>query len=88
MSQQVEEVLVDRRKTHGSFGHYAQVSQQLQETCKMAAADAGNSLSPVQNEGMQMICGKLARAMCGDQNFKDHWLDIAGYATRVAESLK
>jgi hypothetical protein len=28
-----------------------------------------------------MICVKLARIACGDATERDHWRDIAGYAT-------
>lgn len=37
--------------------------------------------------GIRYVVIKLARINCGDPTFKDHWLDIAGYATLVAQKL-
>ena len=34
-----------------------------------------------------MIACKIARILSGDPNWRDHWDDIAGYATLVAERL-
>ena len=47
-----------------------------------------NSHNPVILEGIDNICQKLARIAVGNENEIDHWIDIAGYATRVANSLE
>lgn len=35
-----------------------------------------------------MIAVKIARILVGDCNHPDHWHDIAGYATLVADRLE
>jgi hypothetical protein len=35
-----------------------------------------------------MICHKMARIVNGDADYDDSWIDIAGYATLVAERLR
>ena len=47
-----------------------------------------NTLSYQQLEALEMICHKIARIVAGDPDFADHWRDIAGYATLVANELE
>ncbi|WP_257617167.1 hypothetical protein [Campylobacter pinnipediorum] len=35
-----------------------------------------------------MIAHKIARILAGNPNYKDHWDDIAGYATLVSKELE
>jgi hypothetical protein len=35
-----------------------------------------------------MIMHKVARILNGDPNYADNWIDIAGYATLVADRLE
>lgn len=76
-------MLVDRRKTHGNFRDVASVSQGLKEILKIGPSCA--HLTDTEREGLEMILHKIARIVCGNPHFKDHWADIAGYATRVEE---
>ncbi len=77
-----EEILNEREKTHGDFERVANLYNAL----KM---DVGWSLDEKVGERkitykhilpIDMILLKLARIVCGDPNFADHWDDIAGYA--------
>jgi len=34
----------------------------------------------VQREALDQIAAKIARILCGDANYADHWHDIASYA--------
>lgn len=45
------------------------------------------ALDVVISEALDMICHKLGRIIAGDASFKDHWVDIAGYATLVADRV-
>jgi hypothetical protein len=45
-------------------------------------------LAPVQKEALEMICHKMARILNGNPNEHDHWHDISGYSTLVANLLK
>jgi hypothetical protein len=42
----------------------------------------------MQRESLDMIAHKIARILNGNPNVHDHWHDIAGYATLVANDLK
>lgn len=44
-------------------------------------------LNPMQSESLDMIAHKIGRIIAGDPNVEDHWRDIAGYATLVADRL-
>lgn len=39
-------------------------------------------------EALEMIAHKIARICNGDPNYADNWVDIAGYATLVANRLE
>lgn len=44
-------------------------------------------LSPDQQEALDMNAVKTSRILCGDPDFHDHWHDISGYSTLVADRL-
>lgn len=71
------ELTEERRKTHGDYRHFSEVSQALKKIC----AQNAEKRSLTQNESLEMICHKLARIVTGDPNFEDHWNDITGYAS-------
>jgi hypothetical protein len=75
--------LPGRKMTHGDFDRVAECTQRMKEIWR--AYPAWSRMTAAQKEGVEMISHKLCRALCGDPNHRDHWLDIAGYATRVAE---
>lgn len=72
-----DNIINERAKTHGDFRYTAETSQALKEIVAEAAA---GKLSPIQHEALDMICSKIARIICGNNNELDHWHDIAGYA--------
>lgn len=80
-----EEILEERGNTHGDFTDNARLSQRMKH---VISSGQTVGLNPVQYEALDMICHKIARICCGDPNFKDHWDDIAGYATLVANRLE
>ncbi len=79
----IREILNDRGKTHGDYITNAGISQQLKTAAR--SWDHWGKLAPYHQEAIDMIFHKIARAMAGDHNFKDHWSDIAGYAQLVAD---
>ena len=81
----IEETLADRKKTHGRFDLYAYATQDLKDVIEVHQID---TLDRVQREALDMIFGKIARIITGDQTEVDHWHDIAGYATLVEKHLK
>ena len=83
----IEAILIERRNQHGPFDIHAHFSQALKA---IACSDSGNwpSLSVTQREAIEMIIHKIARILAGNPNHIDHWDDIAGYATLVANILR
>ena len=82
----IEKTLKERQKTHGNFETHADISQRLKAV--MYEYSDFKYLAPVQKEALEMICHKMARILNGNPNTYDHWHDIAGYATLVANELK
>jgi hypothetical protein len=51
-------------------------------------AKRGCDLAQDQREALEMIAHKIARILNGDPNYSDNWIDVAGYATLVANRLE
>lgn len=86
----VEEILAERQKVHGEFRTHATISQQLKNVVQHApynGAPAYAILPAPHREALDMILHKVARILNGDPNHKDHWDDIAGYATLVSKEI-
>ena len=81
----IEETLAERQKTHGEFTTQAVISQHLKQTIHYY--EGHRELDPDQLEALEMIAHKIARILNGNPNIRDHWHDIAGYATLVANRL-
>ena len=75
-------LLAERKATHGLYDDDAGCSMRLIDVLE----DVGTlPLTSVQRHALHMICHKIARIVTGKADFRDHWDDIAGYATLVAE---
>lgn len=85
MSSEVEEVLSERGANYGDFVFVAYKSQQIQTLLR--TDDKDKKYNATQREALQMIASKLSRIACGDARHRDSWIDIAGYAQLVANSL-
>lgn len=83
----VDKILEERQKTHGEFERVASVTRFIQSELGLIHYDE-KPYTCVQREALHMICNKLARIFCGDPNVKDHWDDIAGYASLVSKSIE
>jgi hypothetical protein len=77
------DIINERRKTHGDFKENAKVSQAIKDA--MANSPNWFGLNTTQKEGLEMLASKIARVLCGDPDFEDHWVDIAGYAKIASE---
>jgi hypothetical protein len=77
------EILNERGERYGTFQQQAAISQSLKRV--MFAAE--RKLEDDQTEALEMIANKIARILNGDPDYVDSWLDIAGYATLIAERL-
>lgn len=79
----VDTVLSDRAKTHGDYKTHATITQSIKFILQ-DAAEYGK-LDFCQRESLEMIAHKIGRIVAGDPDFRDHWIDIAGYAKLVAD---
>lgn len=80
---ETREILADREKTHGDYGSHAAITQALKDI--MRSQVSWDSLPENQRETLEMIAHKIGRILAGDPDFRDHWADIAGYATLSAD---
>lgn len=81
---ELQNLLIDRAKTHGDFNVHARISQSikkilLEENDKRLERDQ-IPLTDRQIESLTMIAHKIGRIIAGDSTYCDHWDDIAGYA--------
>ena len=79
----INETLAERARTHGHFESHAVIAQNIKS--EIMKSHGISSLNSVQREALDMIAHKIARILNGNPNVHDHWHDIAGYATLVAE---
>jgi hypothetical protein len=77
----LETTLAQRGQEHGEFSEMANITQQLKDVMHNAEGTHWEALSADKKEALEMIVHKIARILCGNPEHKDHWHDIAGYAT-------
>ena len=96
----VTETLKERGSTHGSYTDQAIIYRLLLDAMhgkvrhakdndysQGARAERWGALSPDKQESLEMIMLKISRALTGDSDFPEHWLDMAGYATLILNIL-
>jgi hypothetical protein len=88
METDVDQVLDSRAKDYGKFIEGAEIMQMLKRLVHNYIEDRGTPLAFDQREAIDMIIHKLGRIINGNPDKVDHWVDIAGYATLVAERLE
>lgn len=84
----VDTVLDARAKDYGKFIEGAEIMQMLKRLVHNYIEDRGTPLAFDQREAIDMIIHKLGRIINGNPDKVDHWVDIAGYATLVADRLQ
>lgn len=77
----LQSILEERRNTHGDYSDNAETYDALTKIIDL------DRLDPERRLAMDVILQKLCRIQNGNPNFKDHWDDIAGYATLASKSL-
>ena len=81
----VDDILDKRAATYGSFEDVAGCAQEIKNAIRICN---NSELDDDQIEALDMIASKIARILSGDSDYADSWIDIAGYATLVAERIK
>ena len=74
-----------KEQENGPFVDQAVASQVIKDLCRECGI--WGDLTDVQKEALDMIAHKIARILAGNQDNKDHWDDIAGYASLVLREL-
>lgn len=75
----IDKLLDDRNKQHGDYKEMSRISQSIKEVLKTGYN--WEKLPDAHKEALEMTAVKIARILSGDSGVRDHWDDIAGYAT-------
>ena len=81
----IDDVLAERRETHGDFRMHATTTQDLKDVLR--GCGYLEKLDASQAEALEMIVHKIGRILAGNPDEPDHWRDIAGYATLIERQL-
>jgi hypothetical protein len=84
----VDNVLDERAKDYGKFIEGAEIMQMIKRLVRNYIDERDTQLAFDQREALDMIIHKMGRIINGNPDKVDHWVDIAGYATLVAERLE
>lgn len=83
--KKIAEVLDERGKNYGDFEGHASLTQGLK--AMMRAHPKWERLGVKHKEALEMIAHKIGRIVNGDPDYKDSWVDVAGYAELVARDI-
>ena len=81
----IQEILSEREQTHGAYREVASYSQALKQL--MRSSRNWERLDVAQAQTLEVVADKMARILCGDPSFLDHWQDGAGYFELVVRDL-
>lgn len=94
MTDDVEEILMERGAKYGPFSGHARVTQGIKEEMRMSLSENENfqgledGEKAVVTESLDMIAHKIGRIVNGDPLHLDSWDDMAGYAKLVSKYIK
>ena len=83
----VDGILNTRAENYGKFKDGAALMQSIKRAMSEHAARHGKTFADDQWEALEMIVHKIGRIVNGNPDVVDHWVDIAGYATLIADRL-
>jgi hypothetical protein len=86
MSQDINEVLVERGNNYGQFPDHATLSQGLKRV--MQDHPQYDDLPDPIKEALEMVQHKIARIINGDYTYLDSYVDIRGYTQLVEDYLR
>ena len=85
-------LLAERHTTHGHIEDNAYFTESLMAVIEAPRPKAGSSIWKLMPSTCRlclgMIAHKIGRILSGNWREPDHWRDIAGYATLVADRLE
>jgi len=80
-----DQILSEREQTHGQYREVAGYAQAIKNV--MRTSRNWNRLDVAQAQTLEVVADKVARILCGDPSFLDHWQDGAGYFELVVRDL-
>ena len=86
--ESVDKILQERAQSYGTFVSLAKTAQEFKSVLYRELGSRNKRLADDQAEALDMIIHKIARIINGNADIADHYFDIAGYATLVAERLQ
>ena len=84
----IHDILEQRGNRYGDFDDHAKLAQNLKNQLAKVGFYKNDKFKSIHREAADMILHKLARIVNGDPDYDDSWVDIAGYATLVADHIK
>jgi hypothetical protein len=84
----IDETLDERAQDYGKFKDGAALMQGIKRLLADHARAHNKTFADDQWEALEMIVHKMARIVNGNPDKVDSWVDIAGYATLVADRLQ
>jgi hypothetical protein len=82
----IDAVLAERGSRYGDFMGHAEITQATKDVWRNHPG--WNRLAADQKETLEMIAHKIGRALNGDPNYDDTWVDLSGYPKLVADRLQ
>lgn len=86
MSTELEQTIAQRRGRYGPLIESGEVAMKLEDYLR--SLPGWERLAYDQREALAMVMHKISRIMCGDPDYDDSWIDIAGYAQNVVNRLR
>lgn len=83
---ELEQTIAQRRGRYGPLIESGEVAMKLEDYLR--SLPGWERLAYDQRESLAMIAHKISRIMCGDPDYDDSWVDIAGYAQNVVNRLR
>ena len=81
----VSNTLDERGRRYGNYLEQTAISNKIKEA--MQEIPTYWDMETDQKDALEMIAVKMSRIVNGTPDYSDNWLDIAGYATLVADRL-
>lgn len=81
---ETQKLLKTRSDTHGYFADNAVFIRRMHDVLRTTPNYC--DLDPVKKLAVFMMMLKLSRALCGNPDHRDHWVDIQGYAKLAEDS--
>lgn len=82
----IDKIIDERGSVYGSFSSNATMSQKIKNVMR---GPGWERLQPMHQEALDQIALKISRIVTGnDANHLDNWDDLAGYAIRIARTIR